>query len=150
MEEMTACKRQSILYESSCQLCNTDQDTRRTEPSRQEARKGIYFGESSRSLYERSREHFRDAGDFSGGSHQVKHWMTTHPEDDQCPPFKIKVIGSYKDCLTRQVSEALKIHNSKDELLNSKNEYASNHLSRIVVDMDSVARKRQVQREEEE
>ena len=71
-------------------------------------------------------------------------------EDDQCPPFKIKVIGSYKDCLTRQVSEALKIHNSKDELLNSKNEYASNHLSRIVVDMDSVARKKQVQREEEE
>ena len=76
--------------------------------------------------------------------------MTTHPEDDLCPPFRIKVIASYKDCLTRQVSEALKIHNSKDELLNSKNEYASNHLSRIVVDMDSVARKRQVQREEEE
>ena len=83
-------------------------------------------------------------------SHLVKHWMMTHPDDDQCPPFKIKVIGSYKDCLTRQVSEALKIHNSKDELLNSRNEYASNHLSRIVVDMDSVARKRQVQREEEE
>ena len=52
--------------------------------------------------------------------------------------------------MTRQVSEAQKIHNSKDELLNSKNEYASNHLSRIVVDMDSVARKKQVQREEEE
>ena len=66
----------------------------------------------------------------------------THPEDDQCPPFRIKVIGSYKDCLTRQVSEALKIHNSKDELLNSKNEYASNHLSRIMVDMDSVSREK--------
>ena len=88
------CKRQSILYESSCQLCNKDQDTRRPEPSHQEASKGIYFGESSRSLYERSKEHFRDAGDFSGGSHLVEHWMTTHPEDDQCPPFRIKVIGS--------------------------------------------------------
>ena len=74
--------------------------------------------------------------------------MTTHTEDDQCSPFKTKVISSYKDCLQRQVSEALKIYNSKDELLNSKNEYASNHLSRIVVDMDSVARKKQVQREE--
>ena len=76
--------------------------------------------------------------------------MTSHPEDDSCPPFKIKIIGAYRDCLTRQVSEALKIHNSKDELLNSKNEYASNHLTRIVVDMDSVARKKLVQKEEEE
>jgi hypothetical protein len=104
---------------------NKDQDTRRPEPSRQEARNGIYFGESYRFLYERSKEHFRDAGDFSGGSHLVKHWMTTHPKDDQCPPFRIKVIGTYKDCLTRQVSEALKIHNSMDE-----NEYASNHKSK--------------------
>ena len=79
-----------------------------------------------------------------GRSHLVKHWMMTHPEDDKCSPFKMKVIGTYKDCLTRQVSEALKIHNSRDELLNSKNEYARNHLSRIVVDMDSVARKKQV------
>ena len=53
------------------------------------------------------------------------------------PPFHIKVIGSFRDCLTRHVAEALKIHNSKDELLNSNNEYASNHLSRIVVDMDT-------------
>jgi hypothetical protein len=29
------------------------------------------------------------------------------------------------------VSEALKFHNSEDELLNSKNEYASIHLSRM-------------------
>jgi hypothetical protein len=142
------CKKQSILYESSCKLCNPSSSTKSSPQD--ERRQGIYYGETSRSLYERSREHFKDAEDFGAGSHMVKHWMSSHSDENSCPPFQFKIIGSYRDCLSRQVSEALKIQNTGDEILNSKNEYASNCLARIVVDMDKFERKKMDRKEEEE
>ena len=67
-----------------------------------------------------------------------------------CPPLQFKIIGSYRDCLSRQVSEALKLQNTGNEILNSKNEYASNCLARIVVDMDKYERKKMDMKEEED
>ena len=64
--------------------------------------------------------------------------------------FQFQIIRTYRDCLSRQVSEALKIQNTGDEILNSKNEYASNCLARIVVDMDKYERKKMDRKEEEE
>ena len=49
--------------------------------------------------------------DFKSGSHMVKHWMTPRPEDQSWPPFKFKILGGYRDCLSRQVAEAIKIQN---------------------------------------
>ena len=46
-----------------------------------EGRVGIYYGETSRSLYERSKEHVRDAESFSEGSHIIKHLMKHDPEE---------------------------------------------------------------------
>ena len=43
--------------------------------------------------------------------------------------------------MTRQVSEAVMIHYSKDILLNSKNEYNSNCLTRLTVDEDKFEKK---------
>ena len=47
-------------------------------------RKGIYFGESSRSLFERAKEHMTDASSFSDKSHIIKlegntSWSKEHP-----------------------------------------------------------------------
>ena len=42
--------------------------------------KGIYVGESSRSMYERAKEHEADRQALSEDSHQVKHWLTEHQE----------------------------------------------------------------------
>ena len=50
------------------------------------------------------------------------------------PRFTFTVFQSFKDCLSRQVAEAIQIHYIKDEILNSKNEYNTNHLSRVVVE----------------
>ena len=60
--------------------------------------------------------------------------MAYHKEDDSRPTLSFRVIESFKDCLSRQVAEASRIHYATDELLNSKNEYNANHLSRVVVD----------------
>ena len=116
------------------------------DPS-QKGRVGIYIGETSRSLSERAGEHYRDARDFSKKSHIIKHWMNNHQDEDKIPPFIIKITKNYQDCLSRQVGEAIAIHMSRDELLNSKNEYASNCISRVGVEETTFERK---QREWEE
>ena len=63
----------------------------------------------------------------------LAHW---HEEKDSRPTFSFRVIESFKDCLPRQVAEAIRIHYATDELLKSKNEYNANHLSKLVVDED--------------
>ena len=64
------------------------------------------------------------------------------------PKFTFTILKSFKDCLSRQVAEAIMIHYSGDELLNSKNEYNANHLSRVVVEEDAFERKRKAKQEE--
>ena len=87
-------------------------------------------------MAERAGEHREDAVKFREKSHIVKHWMTDHPEENKAPPFTFKVMKIYKDCLSRQVGEAIAILLSKDHLLNSKNEYLTNCIHRITVDED--------------
>ena len=140
------CRARNLVYESSCTLCNPSirqEDT-------QVGRKGVYLGETSRSIHERSKEHQKDASDFSIKSHQVKHWMNTHPEENIQPPFRIKMIKRYRDCLSRQIGEALRIYYSKDQLLNSKNEYVQNCISRVVANEESWQRRERERKEEEE
>ena len=52
----------------------------------------------------------------------VKHWINHHPEETTQPESRFKIKAAYKDCLSRQVAEAIHIHYSRDELLNSKKE----------------------------
>ena len=74
--------------------------------------------------------------------------MTYHKDDEIRPSFNFSVINSFKDCLSRQVAEAIRIHYATDELLNSKNEYNANHLSRVIVDEDAYTRKKREKMEE--
>ena len=113
-------------------------------------RVGIYIGETSRSLAERVGEHMYDAEAFSKKSHIVKHWMRSHPDLDVAPQFKIKILKQFKDCLSRQVGEAIAILLSQDSLLNSKNEYIQNCISRVTVEEDQFARKKRLLEEEAE
>ena len=87
---------------------------------------------------------------FTQGSHIVKHWMTSHVDDQDKPEFIFRVLSSYKDCLSRQVAEAIRIHYTGDVLLNSKNEYNANHLSRVVVEENVFQRKKRERQEEAE
>jgi hypothetical protein len=106
------------------------------------ARVGIYLAESSRSLNERASEHMRDARNFHEKSHIVKHWMDRHSDMNQPPPFRFRVLRTFKDCLTRQLSEAININMSKDSLLNSKNEYITNCITRISVQEGALGREK--------
>ena len=101
-------------------------------------------------MAERCAEHFSDAESFSKKSHMIKHWMVSHGEMNTLPPFRIKILKRYRDCLSRQVGEAIHILLSNDELLNSKNEYIQNCIARITVQEDLYERKARLLREEAE
>ena len=145
-EKRPNCKAQSILYESKCVICNpSDTSSRQEHP-----RNGIYIGESSRSLYERSKEHLRDAESFDPGSHIIKHWMNVHPDRKDCPDFSFSIKNRFRDCLSRQVAEAISILYTKDQILNSKNEYMANCLTRICIEENRFEKKRNERQAEEQ
>ena len=80
----------NLIYDSSCTICNPA--TRKTNPSQedeQKVREGIYYGETSRTLMERSQEHYRDAASFSKKSHIIKHWMSGHSGSESSNSTKI-------------------------------------------------------------
>ena len=96
----------------------------------------MYIGESSRSLHERALEHVRDAEAFCPKSHIVKHWMSAHPDLQSPSTMEFGVTAMYRDCLSRQIGEALRIHNTTDIILNSKSEYMANSVRRLTVEED--------------
>ena len=98
--------------------------------------KGVYVGESARSVFERAQEHWSDRMGQKEDSHMVKHWLDEHTDLPEPPPFKIKVISSFRDSLTRQISESVRIDLRGGGVLNSKTEYSRCRLPRLTVDMD--------------
>ena len=87
-------------------------------------------------------EHEGDARKFDKGSHIIKHWMECHPTLREIPKFHYKIRRSYKDCLSRQIGEAVAIMMTEDAILNDKCEYLSNCIARVKVDETELERKK--------
>ena len=79
------------------------------------------MSETARNLYTRAKEHSQNYMKNDSESFIQKHQINRHqgaPAD-----FKAKVVESCKDCLTRQISEGVRIRRSEKEVLNSKAEW---------------------------
>ena len=98
--------------------------------------KGVYMGESSRTMYECGKEHQRDKDDKSDDSHQIKHWLLDHTEIEEPPRFKFKIVSTFKDPLTRQLAESVRIERRGTSILNCKSEYSRCKVTRLRVDME--------------
>ena len=96
---------------------------------------GTYVGDTSCSMYERSKEHEKDRIDEEEDSHQMKHWVLDHTELDAPPRFKFKIISSFSDPLTRQISEAVKIEQRGEMILKTKSEFNLCRVPRLKIDM---------------
>ena len=94
-EKIPNCRQANIVYESSCQICNQEDGS--IKKDEKDGRNGIHLGETSRTLHERTREPFKDASDFSEGSHMVKDWLTSNEDEETCPDFKFRIVGNVKD-----------------------------------------------------
>ena len=110
------CRGSSTNYEVECQLCP-------------EGRRSKYIGESSRNLFTRGLEHMEKYRNGHSSSFIKKHQEECHP--GQMASFSAKVTGRSKDCLTRQVIEAVQIRKSEFPVLNSKTEWHQPALWRI-------------------
>ena len=89
----------------------------------------IYFGESHRNLYSRGREHIKkyERGDES--SFMFRHQVEKHGSNPV--EYEMKVFKTFRDPLSRQVTEAVLIKNHQGELLNSKSEFHQPSLIKV-------------------
>jgi hypothetical protein len=133
-EKQQDCRKRNILYENRCQMCMVKVNEGRDGVNKDG--RGVYVGETSRSMYERSKEHQRDKELRSEDSHQIKHWAMDHPELQSPPKFKFKIISTFGDPLTRQIAESVRIERSGLEILNSRSEYSRCRIPRLRIDME--------------
>ena len=101
-----------------------------------------YIGETSRSGYERLREHWRQFKDFSTESHILKHYLNCHTDikiEEMRMTFRI--IGTYRSSFERQIGESIQINHNLLKgvnLLNSRNEYSRCRIPRIGLDREKL------------
>ena len=110
------CEGGGINYEIQCQLCPDN-------------RKSVYIGESARNLYTRSKEHLRNYRLGNQTSFIAKHQNNEHSGIE--PAFKATVTAKTRDCLSRQVREAVLLRRSNKNVLNSKSEWHQPALFRV-------------------
>ena len=76
------------------------------------------FGESSRSLYERNKEHYDDL------MWKKRQFTCRDPGVEPNPSlFVVKVISQHKSSLIRQIKETMALRNAKKRILIAKYEY---------------------------
>ena len=110
------CRSCGVNYQIECQLCPANS-------------KSLYIGESSRNLYSRGKEHTS-----SCNGRKEKSFMWRHQREEHggvAGNFTARVTGKTRDCLTRQVREAVHIRRCSVPVMNSKTEWHQPPLFRV-------------------
>ena len=110
------CRQCGVNYSVECQLCP-------------DGSKSIYHGETARNLYTRWLVHEQNYRLRNAKSFMLKHQEKEH--QGRPGRYKAKVTATAKDCLTRQVREAVHLRRSAVPTLNSKTEWHQPALFRI-------------------
>ena len=72
------CTKNSVLYENVCEQCNPGAGKEKELTAVKQDIPTLYVGETSRSIFERSREHWSDWRSAKEGSHMRKHQQEAH------------------------------------------------------------------------
>ena len=110
------CGVKSVVYLGVCSLCDASHKLNPKEKHR-----GVYVGQTYRTLAERAKEHRDKLKDFSTGSFMFKHWVLEHNELLEAPKFEFSVVKHHKEPLSRMIHEAVLI--SDKASLNSRSEW---------------------------
>ena len=123
-ENVGSCRQRNIVYRTTCLLCKEKGESR------------DYYGESSRTPYERGAEHLKDYLGEKEDSHMLKHHIEEHGDVMEPVEFSMKVIKNHFTAFSRQVHEAVIIYrNEENGILNSKSQYNRCQLPRLTVMM---------------
>ena len=121
------------MYESECDRCVTEVGSSDNNLEKMGANASLYVGESARSLFERSGEHWQAAQQKKEESHMHQHMVEMHGDVVDKPEFKFKVVKAFKSALDRQVAEAIRIE-MRGNVLNRRGEFNRCSLTRLGVD----------------
>ena len=97
------CHKMNVAYEYECNLD-----------------KSVYIGETARNFYSRNLEHTEKFLKKKPDSFMYQHQVEAHGGNE--PDFNVKVLKSFKDPMSRQIYEGVKIRRS-NSTLNSKLEF---------------------------
>ena len=115
------CNTKNVGYQWRCKTCR-DRNINK-----------VYEGESSRSARIRGAEHVSKLKNRDEKSALYKHKLLDHPNEE--PQFEMKITGVFRDALTRQANESVRIQRTKPiDSLNSKCEFNSAPIARIMVE----------------
>ena len=93
----------------------------------------VYEGETSRSARLRGIEHVRSYNGKKEESVLYKHKLLEHENEEV--DFKMEITGIFKDPLSRQAEESVRIQaRQKSELMNSKSQFNHPPIARVVVE----------------
>ena len=117
------CNSNNVGYRWSCVTCQKMDKVK------------VYEGESGRSARIRGKEHLKDLEKEREKSALYKHVKNVHSNENEEVKFRMEITGKFKDALTRQANEAVRIYSRPShELLNSKSEFNHPPLARVVVE----------------
>ena len=120
-EVKVSCNTNNVGYRWVCVTCQENNTVK------------VYEGETARSARIRGAEHLKQLQGKSEDSVLYKHTITFHQNEN--PKFKMEITGQFKDALTRQANEAVRISShSCSEILNSKSEFNRPPIARVMVD----------------
>ena len=116
------CNTSNVGYRFNCDTCAS-----RGTPM-------VYEGETARSARIRGAEHLRDLKNKNPKSALFKHKENNHEHEEM--KVSMEITSRFKDPLSRQANEAIRISNRGDngELMNSKTEFNHPPIARIKVD----------------
>ena len=115
------CNSNNVGYKLFCGTCEDNGSQR------------VYEGETSRSARIRGAEHLRDFVNGRPNSALYKHKQNEHGGEDI--KIGMEITKQFRDPLTRQADEAVRISSrTKNEILNSKNEFNHPPIARITVE----------------
>ena len=128
-ERVIPCNTNNVGYQWICETCEKRNITK------------IYEGETSRSARIRGKEHVNDLEKKNEKSALYKHKVLEH--SDENVKYRMEITGIFKDALTRQANESVRIQQRKPlETLNSKCEFNSAPVARITVEKSNFGPRR--------
>ena len=134
-EKLPNCRKSSLVYENVCLNCNPGAGSKGELKGVRDDIPTLYVGETSRTVFERSKEHWEAWRSRKEESHIRKHQELEHG-GESTPRFMMRVVKHYRTALSRQVGEAVRIgrRGGAGMILNSKSEYNRCKIPRLVIE----------------
>ena len=109
------CKSPNVTYKIECQECKANEV------------KATYIGESSRTFFDRAKDHIDALRTKNTSYGIVKHWMECHSQMEEPPNFSFHLMRRHRSAMDRQIFEAFAIEKEVNDItMNNKAEFGHN------------------------